>query len=70
MSVILHLHKSPLKLAVGILIPVVAFATVEREMVDARDILIICTAQKLIITLESVDYFCNTSSLSTSCPTI
>ena len=55
MAVIFHLYEGTLELAVGILVPVESLAAVEREMIDARNIHIVGTAEQLIILLECLD---------------
>ena len=55
MTVILHLYEGTLELSIGILIAMEALATVEREMIDARNIHVIGTAKQFIIFLECLD---------------
>ena len=55
MAVILHLYEGTLELSIGILIAMEALATVEREMIDARNIHVVGTAKQFIILLECLD---------------
>ena len=56
MTIVLHLYEGALELTVLILIPVIALATVERKMIDARHIHIVGTTQKFIVFAESLNH--------------
>ena len=56
MTIVLHLYEGALELTVLILIPVIALATVERKMIDARHIHIVGTTQKFVVFAESLNH--------------
>ena len=55
MTIVLNLYESTLELTILILIPMITLATVERKMVDARNIHIVGTTKQLVIFLECLD---------------
>ena len=56
MTIVLYLYESTLELTVLILIPVIPLATVERKMIESRHIHIIGTAQKFVVSAESLNH--------------